>query len=229
MKTHFALVSVVISLTLNFLHCNGQGNYAHMAVGVAKAMVGLFTKDQEETRDLTEADELVRGLTFDLYDEKISCRVMEGILLKDYPTVIENFARRFSIPEDVKNSLLDAQYSDNLVEVIQNFKFQKGETGTYVYGRVVTKRRGDKIDMASSVYTLDFKLSPKVIEHKKKKKFLWFTTGTKVWRETQERNLSLKEKDKLQEHLKIKAILKFRSEFANLVEATSTEAGHNEL
>ena len=229
MKTHFALGSVVISLTLNFLHCNGQGNYAHMAVGVAKAMVGLFSKDEEETRDLTEADELVRGLTFDLYDEKISCRVMAGILLKDYPTVIENFARRYSIPGEVKDSLLDAQFSDDFVEVVQNFKFEIGKTGTFVYGRIATMKRGDKIDMASAVYTLDFKLSPKVIEHKKKKKFLWFTTGTKVWRETKERNFSIKEKDKLQEHLKIKAISKFRSEYANLVEATSTEAWHNEL
>jgi hypothetical protein len=79
------------------------------------------------------------------------------------------------------------------------------------------------------VYTLDFKFSPKVIEHREKKIFCWFTTGTKVWHETEERNLPTNEKDKLQEHLKIKAISKFRSEYGELIEASSTKYLDNEL
>jgi hypothetical protein len=219
MKTFLA--SIFISLVSTFLLCNGQlGGNAGMVVNVAQALVRLFSKDEERAKDLTAADELVRGLTFDMFDEKISCRVGRGILLTDYRTVIENFARRFSIPDDVKDSLFDGQYHEDMVEVVQNFKFEKGKKGSFVYGRVATIKHGDKIDMAYSVYTLDFKLSPIVIEHRKKKKFLWFTTGEKVWHETKERNMSSKEKDNLQEHLMIKAISKFRTEYAGLIEAS---------
>ncbi len=220
MKTF--LLGIFISLVSTFVLCNGQigGGGAAAVINVAKALVGLFSKDEERTKDLTAADELVRGLTFDMFNEKISCRVARGILLADYPTIIENFARRFSTPAYVKDSLLDGQYMDDLTEVVQNFKFEKGKTGSFVYGRVATIKHDGKMDMAYSVYTLDFKLSPTVIEHTKKKKFLWFTTGKKVWHETKERNLSSKEKDNLQDHLMIKAISKFRSEYAGLIEAT---------
>ena len=117
----------------------------------------------------------------------------------------------------------------NLQKVVLNFKFKKGETKTYVYGRVATMKRDEEMDVAFSLYTLDFKLSPKVIEHTRQKKFLWFTTGTKVWHETVNRNLDLSEKDKLQDHRRRKAITKFRSEYAYLVEAKPTNTSRVEL
>lgn len=218
MKT---FLGIFISLASTFLLCNGQfGGNAGMVFNVAKALVGLFSKDEERTKDLTAADELVRGLTFDMFDEKISCQVGRGILLTDYPIVIEEFARSYSITDDIKARLLTSRLMEDSVATIQNFKFKKDKTGGFVYGRVATIKHGDKIDMAYSVYTLDFTPSPTVIEHQKKTTFLWFTTGEKVWRETKERNFSAKEKDNLQDHLMIKAILKFRAEYAGLVEAS---------
>jgi hypothetical protein len=214
MKT---LLGIFVSLVSTFLLCNGQNGNAGWVFNVAQAMVRRFSKDEERTKDLTAADELVRGLTFDMFDEQISCRVGRGILLTDYRTVIENVARRFSIPDDIKDSLFDGEYHENMAEIVQNFKFEKGKKGNFVYGRVATIKHGDKIDMAYSIYTLDFKLSPTVIEHRKKTNFLWFTTGEKVWHETKERNMSSKEKDNLQEHLMIKAISKFRAEYAGLI------------
>ena len=188
-------------------------------INVAKALVKLFSKDEETIKDLTAADEVVRGLTFDLFNEKVSCKVMKGILLQDYKTVVDRFVQRYSIPKDVESSLLDGELAEENFEVIVNFKFAKGETGGFTYGRVATVKHDGKIDMAYSVYFLEFKLSPRVIEHKKKKKFLGFTIGTKVWRETQERNLSVKDRDYMQSYFMKKAIEGFREQYSGLIEA----------
>ena len=229
MTTHFALLNALISLTLNFLLCNGQGNYAQLAFGVIRAMAGVITKGEERIRDLTEADDLFEGLTYDLYDEKVTCNLMGGILLKQYATVIDNFALSHSIPEDIKHSLLEAENLKNLQKSVHNFKFQKGKTGSYVFGRFSTMKRDGEMDVAYSLYTLDFKLSPKVVEHEKIQKLAWFTTGTTVWRETEERNLSQNEKNKLHDYLKHKAISKFRSEYAHLLEDKSINTSRDEL
>lgn len=187
---------------------------------VATTLIGLFNNDIERTKDLTAVDELVRGLTFDQYEEKVSCRVANGILLKDYPTIVDNFARRFSIPEDTKISLFEGTMMKDLVENVRNFKFEKGKTGSYVYGRVATIKRGNKIDIAYSVYTLEFKFSQTVLEHRQKTKFLWFTTGEKVWHERKERNLDLKEKDAIENAFMMKAIAKFRAEYGGMIESS---------
>ena len=231
-------LGIFISLVSVCSICNGQGRSVRIAesifntlaryfvkdlknaVDVVDALAGLLRNDEETTKDLTAADELFRGLTFDLLDEKISCRVARGILLKDFPTVIENFAERFGIPADVKHSLLDAQYSDNMAEWVRNFKFEKGKTGSYVYGRIASTKDGDKIDLAYTVFTLDFKISGKVIEHRHKEKLLWFTIGESVWYDTEERNLGSEEKDKLQDYFMMKAITEFRSQYPGLTKAS---------
>mgnify|MGYP002803516624 CR=1 FL=1 len=78
MKTNVAFLCIFISLTLNF-----KGNHALVGVEVAKVLVEIFSREEETIQDLTEANELIRGLTFDLYDEKVTCDVMGGIPVKD--------------------------------------------------------------------------------------------------------------------------------------------------
>ena len=58
-----------------------------------------------------------------------------------------------------------------------------------------------------------------MIEHNKKKKFLGFTTGTKVWREIKERNLSEKEADYMQAYFMRKAIQGFKREYPAVKDA----------
>jgi hypothetical protein len=156
MKTYFVNF---ITLVSSYLVCiaNGQG----------VSMLRLASQGEEQsTEDLAAAAKLVQGLTFDIFNDKISCEEHREILLADFSTVIENFARRFSIPADVKDSRLEAQYHKDMAEIVKNFKFENGETGRFVYGKVATIKQGSKIDMAYSVYTLDFKLAPTVRRHK---------------------------------------------------------------
>ena len=197
----------------------------YTAVSVARTLVSSLSSDEETTKDLTAAEETMRGLTFDKFNEKVSCKVMKGIKLADFRTVIDRIARRLEMPEDTKESLLDGEYADENLEVVIDFKFSKGQDSSFTYGRIATiKRPNGVIDIAYSVYLLGFKLSPKIVQHEQKKKFLFFTIGTKVWRETIERNLSDREQDHMRTYFLRKAINGFRKEYAGLLQAESCAA-----
>ena len=186
---------------------------------VAQLLVQLFGKDEETTRDLTAAEEQMRGITFDMFKEKVSCKVMRGIKLVDFEKLIERIARRLQMPDDIKEGVLDGFLSVDNNEIIKEFYFSKGESGNFAYGRIATiKQDGDVIDLAYSAYQMLFKLSPRMIEHRRTRRFLGITTGKKVWKETSERNLSQREKDCMSTYFMNKAIAGFRKECAGFIE-----------
>ena len=130
--------------------------------GVGKILLESFTSVDVKETDLTAAEELVRGLTFDEYDEKISCKILTKIKETDFETVVGRIATRYQIPADIKESILDGQYGEVNSEVVREFKFEKGSPGKVVYGRTVTIKREDStIDLAYAFFHLVFKLSPK--------------------------------------------------------------------
>ena len=189
---------------------------------VAMVLVSTLSSDTITSRDLTAAEESVRGLTFDVFNEKTSCRIMTGIKLDDFETLINSIARRLGIPDDARLAILESKLAEVNNEVIVDFRSTKSETGSFTYGRVATvKPDSATINLAYSIYHLEFKLSPQVIEHTKKKKFLGFTTGKKVWRETRERNLSAKEQDWFRIYFMNKAVKGFKEEYAGLLEGSS--------
>ena len=211
MKTYFVNF---ITLVSSYLFC--------IANGQSVSMLRLISQDEEQSPEsLTAAAKLVQGITFDIFNDKISCEEQREILLTDFSTVIENFARHFSIPADVKNSLLAGQYHDEMAKFVQTFKFENGETGRFVYGKVATIKQGNKIDMAYSVYTLDFKLASTVRRHKwnhnhRNKHSHRNKHKKKHWRcgcKNKQRNLSAKEKDHLDNYFTILAISKLRSAY----------------
>ena len=196
------------------------------ALSVVNVLVNVLTTDEESAKDLTAAEETVRGLTFDKFNEKVSCKVMKGIELRDFDTVIERIAKRLQIPDDIKESILDGKYAEENYEIVLDFKFSKGEDGGFTYGRIATiKRPGNVIDAAYSVYNLVFKLSPKVVEHVKKQKFLGFTLREQKWKENIDRNLSEREQDHMRAYFLRKAIDGFRKEYAGLIKADTCPAG----
>lgn len=189
---------------------------------VAMVLVSTFSRDKVTSKDLTAAEESVRGLTFDVFNEKTSCRVMTGIRLADFEPLVNSIAERMGFPDDVRKAILESKFAEVNNEVIYDFRFTKGETGRFTYGRIATLKPDDAtINLAYSVYNLEFKLSPQVIEHTKRKKFLGFTTGKKVWRETRERNLSAKEQDWLRIYFLNKAVKGFKEEYAYLLEESA--------
>ena len=215
-NTLFLLVGYFLSLGCLVI-ADGLAYQAASSV-VAKVLVSAFSRDEETTKDLTAAEETVRGLTFDEFNEMVDCKVMTGIKLDDFNTVVNSITNRLGIPDKIRRSILENKYADVTHQVVIDFKFKIGETGAFTYGRIATYKPDDRtINLAYSVYQLGFKLSPRVIEHKKKKKFLGFTTGTKVWREIKERNLSEKEADYMQAYFMRKAIQGFKREYSRLL------------
>ena len=198
---------------------------------VAMVLVSAFSKDKVTSKDLTAADEAVRGLTFDLFNEHVSSRVMTGIELADFETLINSIAKRLKIPDDIRLAILEGKLAATNQEVVTNFRFAKGETGSFTYGRIVTvKPNKSTINLAYSMYHLDFKLSPQVIEHTKKKRgFLGLTRSKKVWRETRERNLSTKEQEHLSLYFMDKAIKGFKRDHSHLLDGPGNQHLVDEL
>ena len=222
----------IITLCLPVI-CHGyiDPKTVQAGVSVANAMIKLFSTEKERTRDITAAEEAIRGTTFDLFHEKVSTKLLSGIKLPDFENVIDRIAKRLGLPNDIKDSILDGKFAAVNQEIIKEFKFTKGDTGDFLFGRVATVRTENTIDLAYAIYTLKFKLSSRVIEHTTTKIFLWMRKK-KVWRETQERNLSIKEKEDLEEYFKKKVIDGFSENFQSYITADSSKVaqhGHEEL
>ena len=133
---------------------------------VAKTFLKVLTRDEEKLKDTTRAEELIRGITFDKFDEKMTCKLLEGIRTEAFKEIIEALAARFQLDDELKNSIIrDTVNSRRGMEVVREFSFNKGKEGDFIFGRIATVRQSDSIDMAYSFYKLVFKISPKVIEH----------------------------------------------------------------
>ncbi|KXJ05266.1 hypothetical protein AC249_AIPGENE6409 [Exaiptasia diaphana] len=170
-----------------------------------------------KTTDLTSAEELVRGLTFDKYNEEISCKILSKIKKEDFEEVVDRIATRHKIPENYKQAILDGKFGEVNREVIREFKFEKGKHGTVQYGRTLTIRRKDgTIDLAYALFSLEFKLSPIRIEERIRKRFLFITYGSRTIVRFEERNLSEKDKDNLFDFYRSKALKGFMKEYPAL-------------
>ena len=202
---------LLIILFCEFQHCVALGSTLEYVIN---KITEIFSSDEEHIKDLTAAEEVIRGLTFDQFKETYSSNVMGEITLSDFPEFVQDMSMHFAIPDDIKYILMKGRYAAENLEHLQEFSFQKGQPGTFVYGRVATVRHGKKIDIAYTIYDLQYKLPPAVIEHSRKQTFLWFVTKTnQVWRETKERNLSLKESDYMAAYFLQKAIDGFKRQY----------------
>ena len=133
---------------------------------VAMLLVSAFPRDTVTSKDFTAADEAVRGLPFDLYNDHVSFRVMTGIGLDDFETLINGMG----IPDDKRLAILEGKLAaTNQARVVN---FTQGGTDSFTHGRIATVKVNEStINLTYSIYHLDFKLSPQVIEHTKKKKW----------------------------------------------------------
>ena len=210
---------VFLQLRLNILIEESAGSLSGVgtAVSIGRMLLNTFTTNEVTQKDLTAAEELVRGLTFDKYHEKISCQILTKIKLSDFETVVGRIASRHQIPVDIQGAILDGQYVETNKALVREFKFEKGAPGRVLYGRTITLKREDStIDLAYSFFYLEFKLSPKRIEENTKKRFLGIVIGSKRVVRFEERNLSDKEKDHIFDFYRNKALKGFREEYPAL-------------
>ena len=190
-------------------------------VAVAKALSKAFWSSSVTERDLTKAEEEIKGIAFDYYRERVSCKLMTGIKEEHFETVIEKVAKIHQIPEEKKNELLLSTYCDDVCHsIVKDFQFRLKEESSFVYGRLVTKRdecNPKKMSVAYSIVRIEFKFSLRQIEHTKTTKFLWFIEYSQVWHDTKERNMTEGDKEKLQLYFQKKVAQGFQREFPGLL------------
>ena len=190
-----------------------------------KILLESFTSEDTQETDLTAAEELVRGLTFDRYEEGIYCKILTKIKEENFEKGINRITARYQIPADIRDSLLDVMDGEVNQDVIREFKFNKGSSGSVLYGRLVSIKREDStIDLAYAIFSLGFELSPKKIEERRRKKFFGLITyGAYTVVRFEERNLSVKEKEQILDFYRTKALKGFKKEYPSLADEARSE------
>ncbi len=211
------LLLFVVLQVLNFSVKQCAGSLS-TALAVGKLLVDTFSSESVKTADLTAAEELVRGLTFDKYNEKVHCKIMTKIKEADFETVVGRISSRHKIPTDIEEEIADGKYSGGVNQaVVREFKFDKGGPGKVVYGRTITSRREDStIDLAYVFFELEFKFSPRKIEEQRRKQFLFITYGSEAVVRFEERNLAEKDKEHISSFYRAKALKGFLQEYPAL-------------
>ena len=158
------------------------------------------------TQDLIDAERRVSAIKFDEYKERFNFEVLKGIQLIDFDNVVERIASRFDFPEDVKQSIIDGKYGSPNLEVLKEFRFNKGETGQAIYGRTLTIKNQDKIDMAYALVVVNFKLSPVQSVRTVSQYFLFWKVSEKRIVTSQHRNLSVQQRDDMNKFFHARSI-----------------------
>ena len=173
-----------------------------------------FNASKVPARDSMIAEEMLRDVKFDKYNEKSSCKVIRGIPQDNFKSVFQKIASRHHIPEKQTASILDVQNADNakVITPTEEFKFTAGDNGRVFYGKTLTRKHKGGVDLAYAFFSLEFKLSAVEIEEERPRPPLMsFGTRKNIVR-LEERNLSKEEKKHFLNFFQAKAIKEFRKE-----------------
>ena len=127
-------------------------------IDVFQKLLASFTISKE-TKELTrKSQEEINQLKFTKFNETSSCNSVKGIPKGKFENFVERFKKRYGLPDEVKDSILDAPYSLENEESVKEFKFRDGQGDVY-HGRFVTITSDEMIDIAYAIYSLSFQLS----------------------------------------------------------------------
>jgi len=153
---------------------------------------------------LNEAERLVRGLSFDQFEEHVCAVQYKGIpifnpdLPEDDPErfpfkkVVMDVCAQYKLDEHTQNNLLNAKLCDDSSMLNFDVKFNVGKPGIFYYGKFMAVNINRKIDFCFMFYRLNFKIAPDIIETTHAAKFLWFTVNT--WKTNHEKDVVMNQK-----------------------------------
>ena len=198
---------------------------------IATLIYNSLLSSEITQKDVTAADELIRGLTFEKYEEKTVSKVMIGIEISDFEALVERISERHSIPQGKKEGILDGQFAQQNTLKIKEFLFNVGTDSKITYCKIATiKTSSTLIDMALVLFQLDFKLSPTVLETIEDVALLGFIPWGKKKRVDEiERYLSEQDQNKLIDFFRAKALYGFTKEYPNVVNDKSNAADVGQL
>ena len=176
---------------------------ASKAIDIHDKLRKSFQLSDVTRKKSNEFQQEIEKLTFKKFEEKYSCKSVKDIPVNDFEAFVTNrLQKRFGLPEDVKESLLDGLSAGENEETINHFHFKDGQ-GYIHHGRFITVKRNDKMDLAYAVYTLSFELAEK---EKVEGAYEWWWL-LPVWNEKKTKeiqNLSESKKDKFSTWCKVK-------------------------
>merc|ERR1712110_235307 len=121
-----------------------------------------------------------------------------------YTKICNDLQQSYSLPDDVKHNMLNAELCKNTSQVHYEFKFTRGKPGQFYFGKFMAVNLDDEIDMILLFYRMDFKITADTIRTEEAHKFLWWTTHTTYTTELKEVNLTEKLKNKFQDYFRLK-------------------------
>ena len=187
---------------------------------IARLIYNSVYSIETTEKDLTAADELVRGLTFDKYEEKAISQVFIGIKMSKFDKLLSRLANRHSIPIEMQDGILDGIFAEQNTLKTKEFIFKVGSDSKIAYCKVATIKTSETlIDMALMFFNLDFKLTPTVRETVTQGRILGaIPWGTERKIEITERNLSEVDQNKLLNFFRAKALQGFTKEYPSVAQ-----------
>ena len=220
-RARVRVILKVLRTTKDYIELTKMANFTIVeAVGhLAMALVHVLSNDSVASQDLTIAGESVSEWKFDVFNDKFSYGDKAGISLAEFETLVSSITMEF--PEDVRQAFLESSFSTGNGGGIHDFKFTKGETGSFTYVLLVTVQGNNTTDLDYCVYNLKYKLSPRVIKHTKTTEVLGITISKDVWKEEREISLSPKEQDSLRSCFLTKAVNGCKEKYAVVLDRST--------
>ena len=108
----------------------------------------------------SKAAKIVKSLNFLRYDESSTCELKEGIPKEEFDATVGELADLIGLPEKITNTIKRAKvFKGGNIQAVRKMAF-KDKDGTLVFGRVAVVRRGDDLDIAYSLHTVQYELAP---------------------------------------------------------------------
>ena len=121
-----------------------------------------YEKDDFSAKgNATKAEDVIKSLRFSSYEENNLCDLKEGIPEVEFDATVEEIAELTKMPMQLKSVVKRAKnFTRGNVLAVNRLHF-KTEDGNMVFGRIAVLRKGDVLDMAYSLHSVNYELKNK--------------------------------------------------------------------
>lgn len=142
----------------------------------AKINAANYTKDEVALEgNSLKAEAVIKSLRFSSYEENNLCDLKEGIPPSEYDATVDEIANLTNMPEKLRKVIKRAKnFTEGNVLAVDRLQF-KTKDGNMVFGRVAVIRRGEVLDMAYSLHSVEYELKSKQRQPKNAEKLQQFS------------------------------------------------------
>lgn len=140
-----------------------------------RAIINVANYKSEVIGNVTKAEDLIKSLRFSSYEENNLCDLKEGIPEVEFDDTVEEIAELTKMPTRLKMLVKRAKnFTRGNVLAVNRLHF-KTEDGNMVFGRIAVLRKGNTLDMAYSLHSVNYALKKKQKKPESAKNFTKFS------------------------------------------------------